>query len=270
MFPIAFAFLCAILIGLSLGILGAGGAILTIPVFVYVLHVNGLDAITCSLFVVCLTSLTTAIHYFRTKQIHLKAILSFGVPSLISVWFFRGWVLPAIPDPLFTLNHYVISKSSGLLIIFALLMFVVAKKMLATPVVKTDAPDNKVNHSMSFILNGLFVGAITGLLGAGGGFLIVPALVLLLNLEFKIAVGSSLCIIFLNTAMGLLAKTELLYHLNWKLLSTFTLITIASSLYGTQIAHKYSSQKLKRLFGFVLIFVACFMLYEEVLHIFFK
>ncbi|MBK9109545.1 MAG: sulfite exporter TauE/SafE family protein [Saprospiraceae bacterium] len=270
MFLLFLAFLCAILIGLSLGIIGAGGAILTIPVFVYVLKVNGLDAITCSLFVVCLTSFTTAIQYFRMKQIHVRAIISFGIPSLISVWIFRGFVLPAIPDRLFTLNDYIISKSGGLLIVFALLMFVVAFKMLSKNVVEHKATDKHLNQNLSFVLNGLFVGAITGLLGAGGGFLIVPALVLLLDLEFKIAVGSSLCIIFLNTAMGLMAKTELLYHLDWKLLSTFTFITVSSSLYGTQIAHQFSSEKLKRLFGFVLIFVACFMLYEEVLHILLK
>lgn len=270
MIPLVIAFLCAILIGLSLGILGAGGAILTIPVFVYVLKVNGLDAITCSLFVVCLTSFTTAIQYFRTKQIHLRAIVSFGIPSVISVWIFRGFVLPAIPDPLFTLDNYIISKAGGLLIVFALLMFVVAYKMLSKNVVEAKSTDKQLNQNLSFVLNGLFVGAITGLLGAGGGFLIVPALVLLLDLEFKIAVGSSLCIIFLNTAMGILAKTEMLHHLDWKLLSAFTFITITSSLYGTLIAHKYSSQKLKQLFGFVLIFVACFMLYEEGLHILFK
>lgn len=267
MISLIIALLCAILIGLSLGTLGAGGAILTIPVFVYVLKVNGLDAITCSLFVVCLSSFTTAIQYFRTKQIHIRAIVSFGIPSVISVWVFRGFVLPAIPDPLFTLDNYIISKAGGLLIVFALLMFVVAYKMLSKNVVEARSTDKQLNQNLSFVLHGLSVGAITGLLGAGGGFLIVPALVLLLDLEFKIAVGSSLCIIFLNTAMGILATTELLYHLDWKLLSSFTLVTISSSYYGSQIAHKYSSQKLKRLFGFVLIFVACFMLYEEVLHI---
>lgn len=266
MLTLLLAYLCAILIGLSLGILGAGGAILTIPVFVYVLNVNGLDAITCSLFVVCLTSLTTAIQYLRKKLVNPKAILSFGIPSILSVWIFRGLVLPSIPDPLFTYHHYILSKSNGLLIVFAVLMLVVAYKMQLNKTGELK-PADQPQHG-SFIIHGLTVGAITGLLGAGGGFLIVPALVLLLHLEFKVAVGSSLCIIFLNTAMGLLAKPELLLNLNWTLLSTFSLITMASSLYGTYISDRFSSRKLKRWFGWVLIIVACLMLYEEFIQIF--
>ncbi|MBK8954076.1 MAG: sulfite exporter TauE/SafE family protein [Saprospiraceae bacterium] len=265
MLSLILAFISAILIGLSLGILGAGGAILTIPVFVYILQVNAIDAITCSLFVVCLTSLTTAIQYYKNKQVHYKAILSFGLPSLASVWFFRSIVLPAIPDPFIDFDGFEMSKSSTLLVVFALLMYVVAYKMLKKNSRTASIEKNPKNQQLSFILHGLFVGALTGLLGAGGGFLIVPALVLLLDLEFKIAVGSSLCIIFLNTTMGLLAKTEMLFQLDWQTLLSFTMITVLASLIGVKISDKFSSAKLKRAFGFILIFVATFMLYEELL-----
>lgn len=265
MISIFLAFLCAILIGLSLGILGAGGAVLTIPVFVYLLKIPVEDAITCSLFVVCLSSLSATLRNFTNRQIDWNAVVFFGLPSILSVWVFRSKVLPVIPDPVLVWHSYSIPKSSGLLFLFSVLMITSAYRML-----RSTAPKNEVNAHESrswfeFVLNGLFVGAITGLLGAGGGFLIVPALVLFLGLDFKTAAASSLCIIFLNTFIGLISKVDMLQNLPWNILLAFTGITVLTSFWGVYLSTRLDTKRLKPAFAFLLLLVAAFMLGMEFL-----
>lgn len=260
------ALICAALIGLTLGILGAGGAVLTIPVFVYLLRVPTQDAISCSLFVVCLTSLSAGIRYSMNKQVNGMAVLYFGIPSIVSVWIFRFLVFPRIPDPLMEIEHYSLSKSSGLLMLFALLMLYSAFNMLkpqSKEQVNKDPMNMHAPNWLTFIGWGVFVGALTGLLGAGGGFLIVPALVLYLGLDFKTAAASSLCIIFLNTTVGLVSNVKVLESLPWYLLILFTSITILSSFGGIYISSRVNARQLKPTFGILLIFVAVFMILFE-------
>lgn len=256
------SFFLSLIMGFVLGLLGAGGAILTIPILVYLVGMDAQVAITCSLFIVCITSLTGGVRYIFNQQVDYKSILRFGIPSILAVWMVRKFILPAIPDILFQSVFFSLTKSSFLLFLFAILMIIAAYKMIL-PAKMSD--DNKQRDSalIHFVLNGLLVGCITGLLGAGGGFLIVPALVILQKLDFKIAAGTSLCIIAINSAIGFISNTEHLDQLDWPFLLTFTGIAILGIFIGSHVSSIYSSQKLKPAFGYLLIFVAVFILFEE-------
>lgn len=255
-------YILAVFMGLILGILGAGGAVLTIPILVYLAGFSALDAISSSLLVVCITSLAAGIHYYRSGNYNSRAIFLFGIPSILSVYITRAWVLPAIPDPVFSFEDNVFSKSNMLLILFALLVFFSSIRMISN-----RDTDNKPGHNSEnfprFIGMGLLVGSITGLLGAGGGFLIVPALVVLLQLDFKKAAGSSLFIISINTAGGILSNTDALKHLDLSFLFTFTAIAVMASLFGASFSSKIPSSKLKPAFGYFLILVAVFIIVKE-------
>lgn len=255
-------YVLAALMGFTLGLLGAGGAVLSIPIFVYLVGMSSLDAISCSLFVVCLTSISAGVRYMLKRQIDYKAVLLFGLPSIIAVWFFRAQVLPRIPDPLLKLDHFEISKAGFLLFMFAILVFYASLNMIFPKKIDTNE-DPDTNSMLRFLLNGFFVGSITGLLGAGGGFLIVPALVLLLGLDFKKAAGSSLLIIGINTATGLLSKTDQLISLDWNFLLGFTGIAILASFLGAYVSGIFASDKLKPAFGYFLMTVAVYMIVRE-------
>ena len=256
-------YVLAACMGFTLGLLGAGGAVLTIPILVYLVGMNSLDAISCSLFVVCLTSFSASVRYMLKKQVDYKAVLLFGIPSILSVWLFRAKVLPLIPDPVLKLNQFEFSKAGFLLLLFAVLVLYASLNMIFPKNLKKENSGGKTS-GLKFTLHGFFVGSITGLLGAGGGFLIVPALVLLLGLDFKKAAGSSLLIIGINTATGLLSKTDQLAGLDWNFLFIFTGIAIAASFLGAYISSIFSSDKLIPAFGYFLMSVAVYMIVREV------
>lgn len=258
-------YLLAILMGLVLGILGAGGAVLTIPILVYLAGFSTLDAISASLFVVCFTSLAAGINYARSGNYNVRAIVLFGLSSILSVWLARALVLPAIPDQLLSMGSFELSKSNLLLLLFAFLVLFSSIRMIKSPKGVKPA-ENNTQKPLHFIGIGLFVGGVTGLLGAGGGFLIVPALVLLLGLDFKKAAGSSLFIISINTAVGMLSNLDALDNLNWPIILSFTGIALISSLFGAQLASKIPSTKLKPAFGYFLLLVSIFIVIKEIFY----
>lgn len=249
--------------GFILGLLGAGGAILTIPILVYLVGLDAQLAITCSLFIVCLTSLTGGIRYIYYKQVHFNSILAFGIPSVIAVWTMRKFVLPIIPDILFQTVFFSFSKSSFLLFLFAILMLIASYKMIRPGNLIMAQNEAKKNYT-SFVMNGLLVGGITGMLGAGGGFLIVPALVLIQKLDFKIAAGTSLCIVAINSAIGFVSNTDHLQQLDWPFLLLFTGTSIIGIFIGSYMSTIYSSQKLRPVFGYLLIGMSLFILFKEI------
>lgn len=255
--------------GFILGLLGAGGAILTIPILVYLVGMDAQLAISCSLFVVCLTSLTGGLRYLKNQQVNFHAFLAFGIASVFAVWFSRAWILPAIPDPIIQTVFYRISKSTFLMLLFALLLFFAAFKMIRK---KENNPEGTItmSNSMRMILNGVFVGCITGILGAGGGFLIVPALVILQKLDFKTAAGTSLCIISFNSAIGFISNLESIEMIDWSFLLLFTGIAISGIVFATMLSPKLPAGKLKNGFGYFLILIGIIILSEELYSILFN
>lgn len=248
--------------GVSLGLLGAGGAVLTIPIFVYLVHMDAQVAITGSLFVVCVISLVGGLSYYKKSLVDFQSVFLFGIPSVIMVWLSRTFVLPWIPDPIWNSNHYILSKSSFLLILFSVLLFFAAFRMLNPPATETkDAPNSKSYFYILF--NGILLGVITGILGAGGGFLIVPALVLLQKLDFKKAAGTSLIIISINTGVALVSKIQSLKLLDWPFVFVFTGIAILGMLSGSKLSQFLSSEKLKPLFAYFILAMGVFVLLKE-------
>ncbi|HRK74463.1 MAG TPA: sulfite exporter TauE/SafE family protein, partial [Rhodothermales bacterium] len=177
--------LLALLIGLSLGLIGGGGSILTVPVLVYVMGINPVISTAYSLFIVGSTSLVGAANYARKDLIDFRTAAVFALPSFLAVFLVRKFVVPAIPDVLFNIQGFVLTREIGLMVLFAVIMLGAATSMIYSRTSSVEQTGSLAFNYPMIMLEGLVVGAVTGLVGAGGGFLIIPALVLLANLPIK-------------------------------------------------------------------------------------
>ena len=258
-------YIAAVFIGISLGMMGGGGSILTVPVLVYLLHVNPVAATTYSLFIVGITSLTGGARYYSKKLVDFRAVTEFGIPSIFSIFITRHYILPAIPAKLFTIGNIVITRDNFLMIVFALLMLLASAFMIMNRNGKNEKEtiiEERNSKILPLALWGLAVGFITGLLGAGGGFLIIPALVLFLKLPMKTAVGTSLIIIAINSIFGFLFSLKDT-HLDWKMLLLFTSLAIVGIYLGSRFAEKVPGKTLKKLFGWFVLAMGIYIFVKE-------
>src|SRR6185503_20264575 len=256
-------YIAALLIGISLGMIGGGGSIITVPVLVYLFHIDAVVATTYSLFIVGVTSLTGGVRAYIKKLVDFKSVSEFGIPSIFSVFVTRHFLLPAIPQKLFTIGDLTITKNIFLMVLFALLMIVVGVFMIIHSREENGGTATDQNNKIvSLALLGLLTGLITGLLGAGGGFLIIPALVFFIKLPMKTAVGTSLVIISINSLFGFLFTLKQ-FHYDWQLLILFTLIAMAGVLIGNKFTEKISANSLRKIFGGLVIIMAIYILVEE-------
>jgi len=255
----------AILIGISLGMVGSGGSILTVPVLVYLMHINPLLATTSSLFIVGTTSFAGGIRAYSKKLVDFKAVTEFGIPSIFSIFITRHYLLPAIPAQLFRIGSLQVSKEMFLMMIFAILMLMASFSIMFSRENAAEAGTEKERHNKAFplILLGLAIGVITGLLGAGGGFLIIPSLVLFLKLPMKTAVGTSLLIIAINSLFGFLFSLKQ-FEYNWALLISFTGLAIAGLFIGSKLAEKISGATLKKGFGWFILAIGVYIIIKEI------
>jgi uncharacterized membrane protein YfcA len=257
-----FGYLAAICIGLILGLLGGGGSILSIPILVYLFHVDAVLASAYSLFIVGVTSFVGAIPKYKDHLVNIRTGFLFGIPSIISIFITRKWIIPAIPDIIFQTSSFTLTKRILLLGIFALLMILASFSMIrAKREIVSDTPGIRV---FLVITEGLLIGFLTGLVGAGGGFLIIPALVFLTGLPFKTAVGTSLFIIAINSLMGFLGDV-LNYTMDWSFLFTLSLLAITGILIGNQLQKKISALRLRIAFGWLVLLMGSWILLREVI-----
>lgn len=258
-------YISAAAIGLSLGLIGGGGSILTVPVLVYLFHIDPLPATTYSLFIVGMTSLFGAAAHLRIGNINWQVAMIFGLPSVISVTLVRAVVVPIIPETLLTVGGFILTKSLALLLLFALLMVMSATKMLQKQEHRhtLHSITNGRHNYWGVLLKGLMVGAITGLIGAGGGFLIIPALVLMAGLPMKQAVGTSLTIIALNASVGFISSIAKTPNLDWNLLLILSGIAAAGIIAGTAFSRKVSNEKLKPAFAWFVLTVGAYIIIKE-------
>jgi uncharacterized protein len=244
-------YIFAIAIGVSLGLIGAGGSILTVPVLVYLAGVEPVLATAYSLFVVGWTALVGGVQNARKKQVDFKTALLFGIPSIVAVYVTRAWIMPAIPIE-FHVAGFTISKGTGIMLLFAALMVATSISMIrgngASSEVDDIAADEHKHHFGLVLLEGVGVGLLTGLVGAGGGFLIIPALVLLAGLKMKVAVGTSL---FIGTAI------------DWPFLMLFTACSITGIFIGSWLSHYVHGEKLKKAFGWFVLVMGIYMIIRE-------
>lgn len=250
------------IMGLSLGLIGGGGSILAVPILVYLFGIAPEEATVYSLFVVGLTSLTGSLNHLRMGNIHWPAVFWFGLPSITAVFFTRFWVIPALPDPVFSFDGFVLHKDNLLLLAFALVMVLAAWRMIRRKE-KADRDSTEKPNFTRLTLQGLLVGFITGMLGAGGGFLIIPALVVLARLPMKRAIGTSLVVIACNALLGFLISLGHLPEIDWKLLLTFAAVATAGIILGSQLTRKIAGSRLRNAFGWFVLAMGIYIIAER-------
>ncbi|MBB1285096.1 sulfite exporter TauE/SafE family protein [Flavisolibacter sp. BT320] len=257
-------YLASLVIGISLGLIGGGGSILTLPVLVYLFRVQPVLATAYSLFIVGSTSLVGALPKYRQGLIHLKTALIFGLPSIAAVFATRKFIVPNIPEAIIQIGDVVLTKSLLMMLLFALLMVVASFSMIRNKTKLSAEPETKQRYNYPLILaEGILVGTITGLVGAGGGFLIIPALVLLSNLPMKQAVGTSLLIIAAKSLIGFTSDITT-YEMDWPFLLLITGIASAGIFIGNWISTKVHADKLKKGFGWFVLVMGLYILVKEI------
>jgi uncharacterized membrane protein YfcA len=258
-------FSAAILIGVSLGLIGGGGSILTVPVLVYILGVDPVLATAYSLFVVGSTSLVGAGTYMKKGLVNYKTALVFAIPSFIAVFLTRKFLVPALPDPLFTVGEAIITKNIGIMVFFALIMLAASFSMIRGKKGGDAADEEEVKFNFPMIaLEGSVVGVITGIVGAGGGFLIIPALVILAKLPMKMAVGTSLLIIAAKSLIGFLGDLSS-QTIDWQMLLIFTSLSIVGIFIGSALSKKINEKILKTGFGWFVLVMGIYIITKELL-----
>jgi len=247
----------AVFVGITLGLVGSGGSILTVPIFVYVFGVDPVLATAYSLFAIGATSIIGGAKGFISKEVDIDKLLKFGIPSMISVFLTRKFLVPLIPDQ-FNIMGYIIQQEVVLMVSFAVLMLFAAYAMFhEINIPKAQFP------FITIVAKGVFVGSVTGIVGAGGGFLIIPALTNFFNLSMKKAVATSLVLIAINSFLGLLGDWRRIDLFDWNLLLQYTLLTIVGIFIGFYLSNKIDGKKLKRIFSVGIMAVAIFVLLTE-------
>ncbi|OBX26722.1 hypothetical protein LX77_02990 [Gelidibacter algens] len=252
----------AFVVGLVLGLSGGGGSIITVPIMVYLIGINPVTATAYSLFVVGSTSVIGTIQNFRKKLVDVKTAIIFAIPAFTVVYITRRYLVPAIPDPVFFVDESPITKDVFIMIFFSIIMFVASLSMIRSENDSANLSFKATINIPYLVLIGIVVGLLTGIVGAGGGFLIIPALVLLAKLPMKNAIGTSLFIISINSLVGF---TGDLQHraIEWSFLLIFTAISIVGIIIGVYASKFISGTKLKRGFGWFTLVVALYIIYRE-------
>lgn len=257
-----FGYIGALLIGLVLGLIGGGGSILTVPILVYALTFNPVIATAYSLFVVGATSLVGAIKNMMKGMVDVKTAIIFSIPAFIAVYLTRAYLIPAIPDELFTLGSFLVTKNIAIMLFFAFIMLLASISMIRDKSKTTEA-DTVVTYNYPLIIvEGFVVGVITGVVGAGGGFLIIPALVLLAKLPMKRAVATSLFIIAIKSLIGFLGDVKNL-EIDWPFLLFFTALSIIGIFIGIWLNKFIDGKKLKKAFGWFVLIMGVYIMYKE-------
>ncbi len=253
----------ALLIGVVLGLIGGGGSILTVPVFVYLLYINPVVATAYSLFVVGVSSLVGAIQNIRKGLVDFKTAIVFAIPAFIAVYATRKYMVPAIPDELFTVGGFLVTKDIGIMVFFALIMLLASYSMIKGKCKNCDNENAVVVYNFPLIvLEGFVVGVITGIVGAGGGFLIIPALVMLAKLPMKKAVATSLLIIAIKSLIGFIGDVENL-DIDWAFLFRFTSLSVVGIFLGVWLNKFIDGNRLKKSFGWFVLLMGIYILFKE-------
>lgn len=256
-------YLGATAIGISLGLLGGGGSILTVPILVYLMGVNPVLATAYSLFVVGATSLAGSFSFMKKGLVDYKTAAVFAIPSFIAVYLTRQFLIPAIPQTLFTISSFTLTKNTGIMVFFALIMLVAAVSMIQNKRKAEDAKAEEAGFNFPMIaLEGAVVGALTGIVGAGGGFLIIPALVLFARLPMKMAVGTSLLIIATKSLIGFLGDIGN-QPIDWSFMLLFTGLSLIGIFIGSWLSTKIEGRHLKKGFGLFVLLMSIYILSKE-------
>jgi uncharacterized protein len=263
---IVFGYIGALFVGITLGLIGSGGSILSLPIFVYLFGLNPVLASAYSLFTVGLTSLIGSIKNIKLKLIDVNTVLYFSFSAAISVYITRKYLIDLIPDEIISLGWLTITKEKFLMLFFAVLIYFAGIAMIKKIKDTSQNQRRKSKYDKALILlEGSAVGFITGLVGAGGGFIIIPVLVLFSKLNMKNAIATSLIIISIKSLIGFIGDIENL-DIDWLFLIKFSLISIIGIFIGQSIGLKIDGSKLKKGFGYFIIIIASLVIFKEIFY----
>jgi uncharacterized membrane protein YfcA len=251
----------AVVVGISLGLIGGGGSILTVPILVYLFGVKPELATTYSLFIVGISALIGSYKHFKIGNLNIPTAAVFGLPSIVSLLVVRKFIMPNIPVNLFTVQHFIVTKSVLIMIAFAVLMIAASVSMIKK---KTETNGTVKPKNSRLITVGFFTGIVTGFLGAGGGFLIIPALIFFAGLQMKQAVGTSLLIIAANALIGFAGDLVIGVPINFELLFSLAALAITGIFIGTYLSKKIDGNKLKPAFGWFVLVMGIYIITKEI------
>lgn len=249
----------ALFIGLILGLTGGGGSILTVPILVYLMSINPVTATAYSLFIVGTTSTFGAIQNYRKNLVDIKNGFIFAIPSFIAVYLTRKYIVPEIPKVIIE-SPILITKDTFLMLFFAVIMIFGALSVL-----KKKSQNTNSEEKRNLILIGIqtfTIGIIIGLVGAGGGFLIIPSLILFAKLPMRKAVGTSLFIIAMNSLVGFIGDVQNL-EIDWLFLLTFSAISVVGIFIGIYLTKYTNESQLKKIFAYFVLVMAAIILLKE-------
>ncbi|MGV9004544.1 sulfite exporter TauE/SafE family protein [Flavobacterium sp.] len=253
----------AVLVGISLGLIGSGGSILSVPIFTYIMGIEPVLATAYSLFAVGSTALFGGIQKAKQNLVDFKKVFLFGVPTVIAVFTTRKFIVPAIPDLIFDNDLFSLHKSVLIMLVFAMVMILAAVRMIK-PIEEMELiSEEKLNYRAIFF-QGLVIGLVAGFVGAGGGFLIIPALLLLAKTPMKKAIGTSLFIVAFQSLIGFLGDVSSNAAIEWKLLLMFTFCSIIGVIIGNIFSKKVTPSKLKTGFGYFVLVMGIYIIIKEV------
>jgi len=252
----------ALLVGMSLGLCGAGGSMLTVPILIYFMGISATDAIVYSLLIVSITAAFSAYRYHRQGHIQFVIAATFIIPSLLSIYAMRLWIIPHLPDILYQSTTFVLHRDTMITLVFSLVMLWASRAMLQ-PVPNTSPQKVSKKPWLAMGMQGFFIGILVGLVGSGGGFLIVPALMIWVGLNMAQAVGTSLLIIAINTLFGFVASVHSGYELDITILIGFTALSLMGAWIGARMACYVDEVKLKKGFAYMVIGIALWMLFQS-------
>lgn len=261
----ALGYLSALVMGLALGVVGGGGSILTVPILVYFFGFDGIEATSSSLFVVGVTALMGAVLSAHRRTVDFRTAALFAGPSFAGVFLARRVLLNWIPDAVPLPMNLLVTKSMAVLASFSIIMMLAGLTMIRSGRARRIQPE--VRHTkFQVATKGFWVGGLTGFVGAGGGFLIIPTLVAFLHLPMRLAIGTSLAIIAVNSLFGF-AVTYNPESTDWSLLGLITALGIAGLVVGHVVSRRVSESSLKRQFGYFVLVVGLIVLVEQSLRI---
>ncbi|WP_294819212.1 sulfite exporter TauE/SafE family protein [uncultured Flavobacterium sp.] len=249
----------ALLVGVSLGLVGSGGSILTVPILVYILGFDAVTATGYSLFVVGGTALVGGLRNAYQHNVNFTIVMLFGIPSLIIAYLVRAFLIPAIPHTIVTAKNFAVTKPLLLMVLFAAIMLLAALKMIRSAPIVAGAEELSKGK---IIISGIVTGLLAGAVGAGGGFLIIPALVFLAGLPMKNAVGTSLFIIAIQSLAGF-AGDAFGQDIDWSFLLPFTAVAVAGIFIGILASRKIDGEKLKKGFGYFVLLMGVYIMVKE-------
>lgn len=252
----------ALLIGIVLGLIGGGGSILTVPILVYLMFVNPVTATAYSLFIVGVSALVGALRNIQKGLVDFKTAIVFAIPAFIAVYTTRKFLVPAIPEELFFVGDFLITKNIAIMLFFAIIMLVASISMIRNKRSESEE-ETEISYNIPLIIiEGFVVGVLTGIVGAGGGFLIIPALVLLAKLPMKKAVATSLLIIAIKSLIGFIGDVENL-DIDWTFLLLFTGISVVGIFLGIYLSKFINGKSLKKGFGWFVLIMGIYIIFKE-------